>query len=138
MKLSIIIPTWPQDPRPFGLDYIDKLNWPSDQMEVIITRGLQPCRQRNEAAHQAHGDILVFFDDDSCPEPDCLKRMVHHYHDPAVAAVGGPNPAVPTGKFLPVLVDAVFTSPLGVFSKRARYTPLPGGPCPPFSLLRFS
>ena len=123
---SIIIPVWPYDKRPFGLDYVDRLDWPRDRLEVILARGHQPCRQRNEAARIAKGDVLVFFDDDSCPTPDYLQRLAKHFIDPNVAGVGGPNPGVPTDRYIPSLVDAVFTCPFSVFSKRARYRPVAG------------
>ena len=61
---SIIIPVWPDDERPLGLDYIDKLGWPKQQIEVILTRGFSPCKQRNEAAKIAKGDILIFLDEE--------------------------------------------------------------------------
>ena len=121
---SIIIPVWPGDDRPYGLDYIDNLNWPHERLEIILARGLQPCRQRNQAVQQATGDILVFFDDDSCPEPDYLMCLAPNFSDTQVAGVGGPNPAVPTERYIPNLVDAVFTSCIGVLSKRARYQPV--------------
>ena len=64
LTFSIIVPVWPGDERPFGLDYVDKLDWPSDRLEVILARGYGPCRQRNAAAKVAKGSVLVFFDDD--------------------------------------------------------------------------
>ncbi|MCK5172035.1 MAG: glycosyltransferase [Planctomycetes bacterium] len=124
VKFSIIIPVWPDEQRPFGLDYVDKIDYPADQFEVILARGLNPCRQRNEAAKIAKGEILVFFDNDSCPEPDYLKRLAPHFSDDQVAGVGGPNPAVATDRYMPNLVDAVFTNPMAIGSKAARYKPV--------------
>lgn len=34
---------------------------------------------RNKGAQLATGDLLVFFDDDMRPEPDCLVRHLHHH-----------------------------------------------------------
>lgn len=34
---------------------------------------------RNRGAQLATGDLLVFFDDDMRPEPDCLARHLHHH-----------------------------------------------------------
>ena len=124
LTFSLIIPTWPQDQRPYGLDYIDKLDWPKSRLEVLLPRGHQPSRQRNQAAKEASGSVLVFFDDDSCPEPNYLKRIARHFADSDVAGVGGPNPAVPADRYIPKLVDAVLTSRLGVLSKRACYKPV--------------
>ena len=98
LTFSIIIPVWPEDPRPYGLDYIDKLNWPKKHPEVILARGYQPCRQRNQAAKEAKGEILVFFDDDSCPEPDFLKKIAPHFADPNIVGVCGPKRTNPPAK----------------------------------------
>ena len=118
---SVIIPILPENQRPLGLDHVDRLDWPREGLEVILARGRQPCRQRNQAADAAKGEVLVFFDDDSCPSRDYLQRLAEHFVDPNVAGVGGPNPALPSDRYAPSLIEAVFTSPFSVFSKRARY-----------------
>jgi glycosyl transferase family 2 len=121
LKFSFIIPAWPEEGRCFGLDYIDRLDWPQENLEVLIARGYSPCKQRNHAARQATGDILIFFDNDSCPEPDYLKHLAKHFADPDVAAIGGPNPGLPTSKYVPNLIEAVLTSKIAVLSKTKRY-----------------
>jgi cellulose synthase/poly-beta-1,6-N-acetylglucosamine synthase-like glycosyltransferase len=123
ITFSIIVPVCPDNVRPYGLDYLEKLRYPRDRIEVLLARGRQPSRQRNEAVRRAKGEVLVFFDDDSCPEPDFLQRLAPHYDDPSVAGVGGPNPGIPTDKYVPNLVEAVFTSRFAVLSKRSRYLP---------------
>jgi glycosyl transferase family 2 len=121
LKFSFIIPAWPEEGRPFGLDFIDRLDWPQENLEVLIARGYSPCKQRNHAARQATGDILIFFDNDSCPEPDYLRHLAKHFADPDVTAVGGPNPGLPTKQYVPNLVEAVLTSRIAVLSKTKRY-----------------
>jgi glycosyltransferase involved in cell wall biosynthesis len=123
MQYSVIMPVWPDEVRPYGLDYIDKVDWSRDDIEVILSHGLGPCRQRNEAAQEAKGDILVFFDNDSCPEREYFRRLIPHYDDPSVAGVGGPNPGEPTSQFIPNLVEAVFHNPFILFGKQSRYKP---------------
>jgi len=118
---SIVIPVWPDEKYPFGLSYIDKIDYPQERFEVILSHGLSPCKQRNKAAQIAEGDIIVFFDNDSCPEPNYLKQLTSHFENPEVAGVGGPNPGLPTAKFIPNLVEAVFTNPLAIGGKYARY-----------------
>jgi succinoglycan biosynthesis protein ExoA len=100
------------------------LNRPSGEYEVILARGLGPCRQRNAAAQIAQGDILIFFDNDSCPQPQYLEILSDHFKDPNVAGVGGPNPGLPTTSLIPRLVEAVLHSPIAIGTKRARYTPV--------------
>ena len=58
LKLSILIPEWPQTNRPMAMDYIDQLDCPKKDLETIIAKGYQPCRQRNTAAQKAKGEIL--------------------------------------------------------------------------------
>ncbi len=120
---TIIIPAWPNDKRPFGLDYIDRIQRNKTNLEVILARGFSPCRQRNQAAKVAKGDILIFFDDDSCPQINFLDRLDAHFQNPDIVGVGGPNPALNTKKFFPKLVEAAFQSELAVLSKVARYKP---------------
>ncbi len=121
LTFSVVIPAWPDEQRPYGLDYIDKVDWPIDHIEVIIAHGLDPNEQRTEAALVAKGDILVFFDNDSCPEPDYFKLLEKHYSDPNIGGVCGPNPGIKTKALVPDLVEAIFRSPFAVFSKYARY-----------------
>jgi cellulose synthase/poly-beta-1,6-N-acetylglucosamine synthase-like glycosyltransferase len=120
---TIIIPVWPNEERPFGLDYIKKLYFET-RYEVIFARGLSPCHQRNQAAHSTEGEILIFFDNDSCPEPDYLQKLDFYFEDAKVAGVGGPNPGLPTERFIPNLVEAVFTNPFAIGRKYSRYKPI--------------
>ena len=100
-KFLILISEWPQVDRPMAMDYIDQLDCPEGDLEIIIAKGYQPCRQRNTAAQKAKGEILIFFDNNSCPKPNYLQQLSSHFDDPDVSAVGGPNPALPTEEILP-------------------------------------
>lgn len=123
VHFSIIIPEWPDGREPFSLDYLGKLDWPSENMEVLVCRGYSPCDQRNLAARRARGNILVFLDNDSCPRPDYLRRLASHFDDPAVVAAGGPAGHLPNADFVPTLVGRVLDSRVAVLSKAARYKP---------------
>jgi succinoglycan biosynthesis protein ExoA len=89
-KVSIIIPVKPGG-RVRALDRLRTLEYPREAFEVFVTEGNCPSRQRNMAASAAGGDILCFLDDDSLVAPDYLDRLVRHYADAVVAAVGGPS-----------------------------------------------
>ena len=43
----------------------------------------------NDALAEATGEIIIVFDADHEPRPDCVSRLVRHFIDPAVAAVQG-------------------------------------------------
>lgn len=120
LTFSVIVPIPPEHDMPLVLKYMAELN-AEKNIEVILAKGRQPSRQRNTAAKAAKGDILVFLDDDSCPDADFFERLAYHFKDPEVVGVGGPNLALPTEKFTPNLANAVLTSRIGVLSKRSRY-----------------
>ena len=44
---------------------------------------------RNTGIASTTGDVVVFFDDDAAPEPECLELLAEHYADAHVAGVGG-------------------------------------------------
>jgi GT2 family glycosyltransferase len=54
-----------------------------------VARGYGGGSARNAGAAFATGDVIVTFDDDAWPEPDCIKNLLAPYDDPAVVAVGG-------------------------------------------------
>jgi glycosyltransferase involved in cell wall biosynthesis len=47
------------------------------------------ARARNRGARAAHGEIVVFTDDDAAPEPGWLKALLPEFRDPEVALVAG-------------------------------------------------
>jgi glucosyl-dolichyl phosphate glucuronosyltransferase len=53
-----------------------------------VARGYGGGSARNSAAKAAIGDVIVTFDDDAWPEPECLKYLLAPYDDPSVVAVG--------------------------------------------------
>jgi glucosyl-dolichyl phosphate glucuronosyltransferase len=77
-----------------------------------VVRGYGGGSARNAGAESAVGDVIVTFDDDAWPEPDCLKYLLAPYDDdPSVVAVGGkPVPEFETQRpvWLPRTFDWIF------------------------------
>jgi glycosyltransferase involved in cell wall biosynthesis len=44
---------------------------------------------RNRGAKDASGDLLIFFDDDMVPEPNCIEMHIHHHHQFADSILTG-------------------------------------------------
>lgn len=60
-------------------------------------RGLSDAR--NTGMAHATRDVIAFIDDDATADADWLERLVQHYHDPKVLAVGGRiTPTWPAGR----------------------------------------
>jgi succinoglycan biosynthesis protein ExoA len=124
-KVSIIIPVKPGG-RVRALDAVRALDYPAGDFEVFVAEGKCPSRQRNLAASAAAGDILCFLDDDSLAPPDHLRRMVRHYADPAVAAVGGPSLTPETDTPLQHSFGMAFGTLIGGGGMRNRYRQVGG------------
>lgn len=119
--VSIIIPVKPGG-RVSALDFLRAVDYPSGSLEVIVTEGTQPSRQRNCAAGTvATGEIIYFLDDDSRVRPGFLHRAVRLYADPAVAAAGGPSLTPETDSRLQHAYAMVFASAIGGGGMRNRY-----------------
>jgi cellulose synthase/poly-beta-1,6-N-acetylglucosamine synthase-like glycosyltransferase len=57
---------------------------------VVANDGAQGLSQaRNTGVRNSSGDIVVFLDDDACPEHDWLAELLPGYDDPAVMGAGG-------------------------------------------------
>ena len=114
MKVSIIIPTKNNaDILERCLESIHNLDYPKDEVEVIIVDGHSTdgtvevakkygCRvvyedvgtiggARNIGVEHSRGDYIVFTDADCVADRDWLKNLIREFKDESVASVGGPN-----------------------------------------------
>ncbi|BCJ74085.1 hypothetical protein CS0771_36290 [Catellatospora sp. IY07-71] len=100
---------WPQIVR--AVDSVLVQDTPADQIVVVVDHNaplLERARAafpgvtvvpsagpaglsgaRNTGVAYARGDVVAFLDDDAAAEPDWLARMLRHYREPTVVAVGG-------------------------------------------------
>jgi GT2 family glycosyltransferase len=91
---------------------------------VIPTVVSAPAEKRDIGARSAQGEILAFLDDDAYPRSDWLKNAVRHFHDPDVAAIGGPAITAPGDGVFAEASGIVYSSLLGGGSLRHRYRPV--------------
>lgn len=85
--------------------------WANDHRIRIIGSGrVGPADKRDVGAKVASGDILVFLDDDSYPEPNLLEVATRYFSDPEVIALGGPGITPPSDAFWQRVSGAVFLS----------------------------
>lgn len=120
MTITIVIPIKP-GLVPKAAERVRRLAWPQGQFELLVAEGTNPSRQRNEAVQQARGEIIYFLDDDSVVVPDCLQRIVEHFRDPQVVAVGGPSLTPASDSLLQQAIGAALSAPLGAGGVRNRY-----------------
>lgn len=57
---------------------------------VISESKLGLSNARNRAIEDAHGEVLIYLDDDAYPHPGWLEALLRAFDDPAVEAAGGP------------------------------------------------
>ncbi len=90
---------------------VEENEWPEDERISIIDSGrVGPADKRDLGAQKASGDILVFLDDDSYPEPNILEVANGYFAEPNIIAVGGPGITPPSDGFWQRVSGAVFLS----------------------------
>jgi cellulose synthase/poly-beta-1,6-N-acetylglucosamine synthase-like glycosyltransferase len=97
--------------------------WNDTSIQIVPSGRVGPAKKRDMGAGLARGEILVFLDDDSYPEPHLLTVAEHYFTDNNVVALGGPAMTPPHDTFWQRVSGAVF---LSKFSGGApeRYIPL--------------
>ena len=101
------------------LIFPDTLGNNNDELErtlgakIVASGKVSPATKRDMALRFARGDILAFLDDDAYPQPDWLSKASPHFHNPEVAAVGGPGITPPHESFWQRVSGAVFLSSFG-------------------------
>lgn len=102
-------------------DEVTPERWPKTRQ--IGTGHCGPAEKRTRAIRDALGEILVFVDDDSYPEPDFLEKLDTDFEDASITAVGGPAITPPDDSFWQKVSGAVFLSSLSGGSPE-RYIPM--------------
>ena len=98
--------------------------WQQDKRITIFPSGrVGPADKRDLGAKQATGEILVFLDDDSYPEPNLLETATQYFQDQSIVALGGPAITPPQDGFWQKVSGAVFLSKLSGGAPE-RYIPI--------------
>jgi len=91
MKVSLVIPVAPYREAEI-IESVKRLDYPKDQIQVIVVRGKNPSNNRNRGAERALGEIIGFLDDDGIIGEDFLRNVVGFFEKyPEVDVVGGPQ-----------------------------------------------
>ncbi len=117
----MIIPTRPGHGVPLALSAARALDYPREQLEILVVRGRQPAVQRNAALRAARGDLIYFLDDDAVARPNGIRKALEHFRDPGVTIVGGPNLCPAAAPLLEHVFATVLASWLAFGPSRARY-----------------
>lgn len=88
-RFSIIIPAPTAEPKPGALEDLAAMAHMQPEWEVFVAIGSNPSRQRNLAAAQARGEMLVFLDSDCRTEPGHFERLAAHL-TAGRRVIGGP------------------------------------------------
>jgi len=101
----------------------DQNEWDDVRIRVVASGRVGPATKRDIGAGFAQGEMLVFLDDDSYPEPDLLDVAILYFKDQTVVALGGPAMTPHQDSFWQRVSGSVF---LSKFSGGApeRYVPV--------------
>lgn len=78
-KVSVIIPVKPDGEFGEALKTLREVDYPAELLEVFISYGFSPSRQRNMAAKVARGEILYFLDSDVLVPKNLFRKMVRGF-----------------------------------------------------------
>ncbi|HYG23237.1 MAG TPA: glycosyltransferase family 2 protein [Verrucomicrobiae bacterium] len=120
-SVSVIIAARPDQSEIKAVAAARCLEYPKEQLEILVARGRQPSVQRNTAVRAARGELIYFLDDDSVPAVTNLLRAAAHFRDPKVQMVGGPNLCPPDAPHIEKVFGVVLSSWIAFGPSRARY-----------------
>jgi GT2 family glycosyltransferase len=104
------------------LDYLKRVDYPQENIEIIMSIGNWPSAQRNQAARSAKGGILYFFNRDTQLQPDVFKKMVAIINrDTKIAGVGGVDITPQGNSYIQHLFGYAMGSYFAHWKMRARY-----------------
>lgn len=99
-KMSVIIPVKPGREIKTAIKSLSEVDYPAKLIEVFVAQGVNPSKQRNEAAKKAKGEILYFLDNDSQIHRQAFRRALAAFKGRKI----GQSPPVRGFSFLPAFV----------------------------------
>lgn len=63
------------------IELLEKSKFKLQQLKVIFQNNRGRAAVRNKGAAEASGDLLIFFDDDMRPMPDCVYEHIKHHEN---------------------------------------------------------
>lgn len=69
---------------------IEEANFNLKNLKIIERENGGRSKARNTGAKKANGDLLIFFDDDMRPIPECVKLHLKHHHEKTNTILVGP------------------------------------------------
>jgi succinoglycan biosynthesis protein ExoA len=120
--ISVIIPVKPQNSNPRILEYLERIDYPKDKIEIMVVSGNKPSLQRNRGAQAAKGDILYFFNDDAQVPVGIFRKVIDIFNKRRdIAGVGGPDLTPADNSRLQHLFGYAMSSYFAHWKMRARY-----------------
>lgn len=92
-------------------DAVSSDTWPKTRQIASGPNHLGgPAMKRSLALKDAHGDFLIFIDDDAYPQKNILEILDKDFENEKIAAVGGPAVTPKSDSFLQKVSGAVYLS----------------------------
>ena len=82
---EVLVAVRPDDAETRGA--LERVDWPT--VRAVTAQRPGAVAARNAAMAVARADVIAFTDDDAVPRTDWIERLLAHYEDTLVGAVGG-------------------------------------------------
>ena len=105
------------------IGYLNQMDYPQENIEIILSIGNWPSAQRNQAVGVAKGDILYFFNRNTQLQPDLFNKMVSIINrETKIAGVGGVDITPQGNSYIQHLFGYAMGSYFAHWKMRARYS----------------
>lgn len=121
--ITVIIPVPSEFENLKALSFLEKIDYPEDKIEIILSIGRHPAIQRNSAVETAKGDVLYFLNKDSQVLPETFSNVIKIiYSSENIAGAGGPDLTPQDNTYTQHLFGYAMASFFAHGKMRARYS----------------